>query len=57
MPLIARFPGCPTTRYVVDWRRRIPSHELMMLGMPELADLSFHNTDNRTEAGKWFWHS
>ena len=40
MRSISRYPGDPMTRYVVERRRRIPSHELMMLGMPELADFS-----------------
>ena len=55
MSRISRFPDDPTTRYVVEWRRRIPSHELMMLGLPDLADFSFRNPDRRVEVGKWFW--
>ena len=57
MSLASRIPDNPTTRLVVEWRRRIPSHELIMLGMPELADFPMRKTDRRAEAGKWFWQS
>jgi len=57
MSRICKSPGYSPARYVVDWRRRIPSHELMLLGMPGSDDLSFRKTDSRTEIGKWFWRS
>jgi len=57
MSRICKSPGYIPARYVVDWRRRIPSHELMLLGMPGSDDLSFRKTDSRTEIGKWFWRS
>jgi hypothetical protein len=57
MRSISRYPSDPMTRYVVEWRRRIPSHELMMLGVPELAEFSCQKTDRRIDAGKCFWLS
>jgi hypothetical protein len=52
-----KFPGHPTTRYLVEWRRRIPSHEPMALGALATADLACHKRDERSDVGKWFWQS
>jgi len=52
-----KFPGHPTTRYLVEWRRRIPSHEPMTLGALATHDLSCRKRDEQTDAGKWFWQS
>jgi len=52
-----RFPDHPTTRYLVEWRRRIPSHELMSPATLESANLDYNKPDTRSAAGKWFWKS
>lgn len=52
-----RFPSQPTTRYLVEWRRRIPSHEPMTLGALATADLACRKHDAHADAGKWFWRS
>ena len=52
-----RFPGQPITRYLVEWRRRIPSHELMSPATLESANLDYNKPDTRAAAGKWFWQS
>ena len=52
-----RFPSQPTTRYLVEWRRRIPSHEPMTLGALATADLACHKRYKRTDVGKSFWQS
>jgi hypothetical protein len=53
----SRYPGAPPTGYAVEWRRRIPSHELMVLGVPELVDFPSKKNDRRTEPGRLFWQS
>ena len=53
-----RYSSQPTTRYLVEWRRRIPSHEPSTLGALATTDLSCRKRDDRlTDAGKWFWQS
>jgi hypothetical protein len=50
-----KFSGRPTTRSVVHWLRRVPSHEAMMLGVPELSGVSGSSTC--AGPGKFFWQS
>jgi hypothetical protein len=57
MTRVFRTPHDPTASLEVEWRRRIPSHELMMLGVPELAEFPVRKSGRRADAGKWFWQS
>ena len=47
--------GCPSTRCVVRWLRRVPSHEAMMLGIPEISGMPCIMAD--AGPGRCFWQS
>ena len=53
----SRYPGDPLPRHAAEWRHRVPSHELMMLGVPEWTDFPNRTSDRRAHAGRLFWQS